>query len=102
MKIKKHLVAATLAVGLAGPATAMASVEQNLPTAKIGYIIAYKVTQNVGNEFLKGAAAATLSGAGAAAGGLATVWVGTKIGTSFGAFVAGPVGAIAGAAGGAL
>ena len=93
---------ATLAVGLAGPATAMASVEQNLPTAKIGYIIAYKVTQNVDNEFVKNATAATLSGAGAAAGGLTTVWVGAKIGTSFGALVAGPVGAVVGAAGGAL
>ena len=102
MKIKKHLVAATLAVGLAGSATAMSPGEHNLPTAKIGYIVAYKITEYTNSEVAKGATTAILTAAGAAGGSRAAMWFGAKIGGSLGACFAGPVGAIAGAAGGAL
>ena len=102
MKIKKHLVAATVAVGLAGSAAAMSPVDAVAPGAEIGFILAYKATQNSDDDFVKGAAAAVGTAAGGAAGGLAMVWAGAKIGGSFGAFVGGPFGIVVGTAGGAL
>ena len=101
MKIKKCLVAATLSVGLACSAAALAPTTDVSPTARIGFILVYQSTKDL-NDPVKGMVRAGATGAGAAAGTLATIWAGTKIGGSFGAFVGGPTGAIAGAAAGAL
>ena len=101
MKIKKCLVAATLSVGLACSAAALAPAADASPTARIGFIIAYKVTENK-SDLAKGVGQAAATGGGGAAGGLALAWAGAKIGGSFGAFVGGPVGIVAGAAAGAV
>ena len=102
MKIKKQLVAATLAVGLAGSGTATAlSHEVEIePAAKIGFLAVYAATRNSSSPVARlGEAAAT--GAGGAAGGLAMTYIGAKIGGSFGALVGGPVGIVVGTAAGA-
>ncbi len=101
MKIKKCLVAATLSVGLACSAAALAPAADVSPTARIGFVVAYKLTENTPRPVNRMVQAAA-TGAGAAAGSLATIWAGAKIGGSFGAFVGGPVGIIAGAACGAF
>ena len=102
MKIKKHLVAATVAVGLAGSGTAMAlSHEVEIaPTAEIGFLAAYAFNRSSSTPAARlGEAMAT--GAGGAAGGLLMAKIGAKIGGSLGALVGGPVGIVAGAAAGA-
>ena len=102
MEIKKQLVAATLAVGLAGSGTAMAMPQQAeaVPSAEIGFIAAYAINKGSTTPLARvGEAAAT--GAGGAAGGLAMAYVGGKIGGSFGALVGGPIGIVLGAAAGA-
>ena len=102
MKIKKHLVAATLAVGLAGSATAMAPAD-GPRNAQIGYYVAKAALNNspVGQ-------AASQAG-GAAVGGLLGGLIGTKIGVAVGAkygaavgSVCGPIGVVAGAVVGAV
>ena len=98
--MKKCLVAATLSVGLARSAAALAPTTDVSPTARIGFILVYQSTKDL-NDPVKGMVRAGATGA-AAAGTLATIWAGTKIGGSFGAFVGRPAGAIAGAAAGAL
>lgn len=102
MKIKKHLLSVALAVGLTGSATAMATSHEieMAPSGQIGFILAYKASGGSSKPLARlGEAAST--GAGGAAGGLAMVYIGAKIGGSLGAFVGGPVGVIAGAATGA-
>ena len=88
MKIKKCLVAATLSVGLACSAAALAPTADAAPTARIGFIIAYAATRNAPAP-VSSLVQAAATGAGGAAGGLALVWAGAKIGGSFGAFLAG-------------
>ena len=100
MKIKKCLVAATLSVGLACSAAALAPGADVSPTARIGFIVAYAATADTPAP-VSTLVQAAATGGGGAAGGLALAWVGAKIGGSFGAFVGGPIGIIAGAAVGA-
>lgn len=101
MKIKKHLVAAALAVGLAGSAAGMGTEANVAPQAAVGVILAFAATgmPEEPSDLLVHAGA---TGAGGAAGGLAMIGVGALIGGSFGAFVGGPVGIIAGSAAGAM
>lgn len=102
MKIKKHLVAATLAVGLVGSATAMGPAD-GAANAQIGYYIAKTAFNNspVGQ-------AASQAG-GAAVGGLLGGVIGTKVGVAVGAkygaaigSIFGPVGVVLGAVAGAV
>ena len=93
MKIKKHLVAATLAVGLVGSATAMAPPSDSMK-AQIGYVIAQYAFNNNGL-----AQAGSQAGVGAA-GGLFGLYVGRKIGKRAATFVGARVGATIGAAAG--
>ena len=102
MKIKKHLVAATLAVGLAGSATAMAPVGDSM-NAQIGFTVAYYAANNnqAAQAFGQGALGTAGGLAGAYLGKKAGVWLGAKVGASIGAAF-GPGGAILGAGVGAL
>ena len=96
MKIKKHLVAATLAVGLVGSTGATVPVGDSM-NAQIGYTVAYYALNN------SGLAQAGSQGGGGALGGLFGMYVGNKIGkraaTLIGARVGAAVGAAAGPAG---
>ena len=73
MKIKKHLVAATLAVGLVGSAGAYAPAGGSTH-AQVGYVVAYHFLNN------SGIGQAAAQGGGAGAGGLFGMWAGKKIG----------------------
>ena len=97
MKIKKHLVAAALAVGLAGSATAMGPPADDAPHAQMGYVVA--------KHFLRateGPAQVASQAAFGAAGGIVGTKVGAKIGAAIGVAVGGPVGFVTGVAIGAL
>ena len=96
MKIKKHLVAATLAVGLAGSATAMGPAN-GAAQAQAGYVVA-KLFLKAEDGPLQ---VASQAGFGAA-GGLLGSKIGAKIGATIGSAVAGPVGFVAGCVLGAL
>ena len=106
MEIKKHLVAATLAVGLAASATAMAPAGDSMK-AQAGFAVAYYALNNnpAAQAFGQGAAgtAGGLAGAyvGKKIGKRAAAWMGARIGASVGAAF-GPGGAILGAGLGAL
>ena len=91
MKIKKHLVAATLAVGLVGSATAMGSADNSL-NAQAGFAVAYYALNN------NPAAQAFGQGSMGTAGGLAGAYVGKKIGTRAAAWMGARIGASIGAA----
>lgn len=81
MEIKKHLVAATLAVGLSASATAMAaSHEVGLaPSAKVGFILAYKLNKGSTTPVARmGEAAATAAG-GALATSAWHTWAGRSV-----------------------
>lgn len=102
MKIKKHLVAATLAVGLVGSAGAMGQADEPA-NAQIGYYIAKTAFNN------SPVAQAASQGGGAAAGGLLGGLIGTKVGVVLGAkygaaigAACGPVGVVVGAVAGAV
>ena len=96
MKIKKHLVAATLAVGLAGSAAAMAPVDTSPSAqAEAGWVIARYAFND------HGAAHAFFQGAGATAGGTLTAIAGAKVGAKFGAKIGLVVGGVGGLAIGA-
>lgn len=101
MKIKKHLVAATLAVGLAGSATAMGSAGASPSAqAEAGWAIARYAFNNHGaaHAFFQGSGA-TL---GAGAAGIAGAKIGAKVGAKIGAVVGGLGGLAIGAGLGAL
>ena len=102
MKVKKQLVAATLAVGLAGSAGAVGPVDDSM-NAQAGFAIAYYAFNNnpATQAFAQGAAGAAGGIAGAAAGRRAGAWLGARVGASVGAMF-GPGGAILGAGIGAL
>ena len=105
MKVKKHLVAATLAVGLAGSAGAIAPAGEPL-NAQAGFAIAYyTLNNNPAQAFGQGSmgTAGGLAGAyvGKKVGTRAATWLGARIGASVGAAF-GPGGAILGAGLGAL
>lgn len=102
MKIKKHLVAAALAVGLAGSATGMGTEAVDVPDSAIGLILAWKYGGGMPTDFVSTAGHVAATAAGAAVGGWAVVATGAKIGGSFGAFIGGPVGLAGGAAAGAV
>ena len=72
MKIKKCLVAATLSVGLACSAAALAPTTDVSPIARIGFILVYQSTKDL-NDPVKGMVRAGATGAGAAAGTLARI-----------------------------
>lgn len=91
MRIKKHLVAATLAVGLAGSAAAMAP-SGNPMKAQAGFAVAYYALNN------NPAAQAFGQGSMATAGGLAGAYVGKKVGTRAAAWMGARIGASLGAA----
>ena len=91
MKIKKHLVAVTLAVGLAGSATAMGPTGDSM-NAQAGFAIAYYTLNN------NPAAQAFGQGSVGTAGGLAGAYVGKKIGTRAAAWMGARIGASVGAA----
>ncbi|MCY3812968.1 MAG: hypothetical protein OXH15_14320 [Gammaproteobacteria bacterium] len=102
MKIKKHLVAATLAVGLVGSATAIGTTD-GPANALIGYDVAKAAFNN------HPAAQAGSQGGGAAVGGLLGGLIGTKIGVAVGAkygaaigAACGPIGVVVGAVAGAV
>ena len=95
MKIRKHLVAAALAVGMTSLATAAAPSGPDgraTPTANAGYYVA-KI------DFKDHPLAhAVFQNLGSAAGGYA----GMVIGAKFGAILGGPIGAVVGAGLGAV
>lgn len=91
MKVKKHLVAATLAVGLAGSATAMGAAGNSL-NAQAGFAVAYYTLNN------NPAAQAFGQGAAAAAGGMIGATVGKKLGKRAAAMLGARIGATVGAA----
>ena len=102
MKIKKHLVAAMLAVGLAGAAGAMVPADPGIQP-QVGYYIAkYTFSDHP-------VAQAASQGGGAATGGLLGGLIGAKIGVlvaaKYGAAVGsafGPAGVVVGAVAGAV
>ena len=102
MKIKKHLVAAMLAVGLAGAAGAMVPADREIHP-QVGYYLAKYAFKN------SPVAQAASQGGGAAAGGLLGALIGTKVGVlvaaKYGAAigsVCGPAGVVVGAVAGAV
>ena len=102
MKIKKHLVAATLAVGLVGSAGAIAPTEGSA-NAYVGYYIAQAALNNspVGQAAAQGGGAA----AGGLLGGLIGAKIGTAVGAKYGAAIGaafGPIGVVVGAVAGAV
>ena len=106
MKIKKHLVAATLAVGLVGSAGAMAPSDESMK-AQVGYmVVAYAFNNSSpGQAFAQGAGSAAGSLLGATIGKQAGKRLGAQVGARFGAAVGaafGPAGLILGAGVGAL
>jgi len=94
MKIKKHVAAATLAVGLVGSATAGASLPAS-SEAQAGWAIARYAFND------HGAAHAFFQGAGATAGGSLTAIAGAKLGAKLGAKIGLIVGGVGGLAIGA-
>lgn len=106
MKIKKHLVAATLAVGLVGSAGAVAPVGDSMEPQAGYLVVAYAANNNsAGQAFAQGAAGAAggLLGAtvGKKLGKRAAAMLGARIGATVGAAF-GPAGAVLGAGFGAL
>lgn len=95
MKIKKHLVAATLAVGLTGSATAMAPSAASPAQAQAGWAIAKYAFND------HGAAHSFFQGSGATLGAGAVGIAGAKLGAKFGAKVGLVVGGLGGMAIGA-
>ena len=96
MKIKKHLVAATLAVGLAGSAGAMAPAGDSM-SAQVGYV----VVSHYANSGDSAAGTAVGSAFGAVVGKRVGMLVGARVGATVGSLF-GPAGIVAGAAIGAL
>ena len=104
MKIKKHVLAWGLVVGLAGVSGA-ATHDGSPLDAQIdaGYFIAKWSADKLGaSETAEGAIQAGSQAAGAVAGGAAAAWAGAKVGGKIGAVIGGVAGAIAGAAIGAV
>lgn len=99
MKIKKHLVAATLAVGLVGSAGAMGPSDDSV-NAQAGYLVVkYAFNNNpAGQSFAQGFGG-TL---GAGLTGLAGAKIGAKFGAKVGAIFGGIGGMAIGAGVGAL
>ena len=96
MKIKKHLVAATLAVGLVGSATAMEPAN-GAAQAQAGYVVAKLFLKAEDGPLQVGAQAV-----GGALGGMAGAKIGAKIGAAIGSTLGGPVGFVGGVLFGAL
>lgn len=96
MRIKKHLVAATLAVGLVGSATAMAA-GGSPPTAQTGYVVVKFAAKTTSGPLQVAAQAG-----GAALGAWGGAKIGAKIGASLGVTFGGPGGMFVGAMIGAL
>ena len=96
MKIKKHLVAATLALGLAGSAGAMTS-GGGPATAQAGYVVVKFAAKTTTGPLQVAAQAG-----GASLAGLGGAKIGAKIGAAAGVTFGGPAGMVAGAMIGAL
>ena len=97
MKIKKHLVAAALAVGLAGSAGAMSAPgAATAPTAEAAFILSWAITHNK-SAFTRGLTVTLATTGAGVLGGAGSAWAGAKIGGTFGAIVGGPVGMAVGA-----
>ena len=103
MKMKKHLVAAALAVGLTGSAAAMSTTLGGPSNAQAGYLLVKYAFDNspVGQALAQGAGAGAGGLIGLAIGKRVGVVAGAKLGAAIGT-ACGPIGTVVGAGLGAL